>query len=165
MVDFSTGGLPTHFGFLLLPDFTHIALASAVEPLRMANRICGKNHYSWTILSEEGEAVSASDGLSIDVDYGIGNKDVLKQLDTYETLLMHCYNDEGSYTGGGCCSTNQGFASSNDVGQVTQRPLRYKTPSSAGKYSIPRARGSVHAAKVPRRPACVSYLWRTAENE
>ncbi len=35
-------GLPTRFGFLLLNDFTLISLSSAVEPLRMANRIAAR---------------------------------------------------------------------------------------------------------------------------
>ena len=73
--------LPKRFGFLLLNDFTLISLASAVEPLRMANRICRKNEYTWTTLSVTGNAVSASDGLSVNVDCGIESEDALKALD------------------------------------------------------------------------------------
>lgn len=74
-------GFPTHFGFLLLNDFTLISLSCAVEPLRMANRICRQEHYAWKIISETGEAVFASDGLSVNVDCGIESKDVLNGLD------------------------------------------------------------------------------------
>jgi len=81
MKNLSDRGLPTRFGFLLLHNFTHIALASAVEPLRMANRICRRNYYSWTTISETGSSVSASDGLSINVDCAIDSEDVLKSLD------------------------------------------------------------------------------------
>jgi transcriptional regulator GlxA family with amidase domain len=74
--------LPTRFGFLLLNDFTLISLSSAVEPLRMANRICRSDVYSWTTISETGKPVTASDGLSINVDYGIESNNVLGDLDT-----------------------------------------------------------------------------------
>lgn len=72
---------PTRFGFLLLNNFTLISLSSAVEPMRMANRICRKNHYAWKTISETGEAVSASDGLSINVDAGFAGEDALKDLE------------------------------------------------------------------------------------
>lgn len=55
-------------GFLLLNNFTMIALASAVEPLRMANQLSGQELYSWQTISENGEAVVASDGINITPD-------------------------------------------------------------------------------------------------
>ncbi|WP_444438822.1 GlxA family transcriptional regulator [Pseudomonas sp. A6] len=58
-------------GFLLLDDFTLISLASAVEPLRMANQLSGKELYRWVTLSQDGHAVSASDGLMITPDASI----------------------------------------------------------------------------------------------
>lgn len=72
---------PTRFGFLLLNDFTLISLAAAVEPLRMANRICHRDVYSWTVLSETGEPMKASDGIRIDVDAAIGSPKLLESLD------------------------------------------------------------------------------------
>ena len=77
----TNSGLPTRFGFLLLNDFTLISLSSAIEPLRMANRVCRQDHYAWKTISETGEAVSASDGLSINIDCGIENEDALNALD------------------------------------------------------------------------------------
>ena len=55
-------------GFLLLNNFTMIALASAVEPLRMANQLSGQELYNWHTLTEDGEAVMASDGIRITPD-------------------------------------------------------------------------------------------------
>ncbi len=60
-----------HIGFLLLDNFTMIALASAVEPLRMANQLSGKELYNWSTISENGEQVSASDGIKITPDYSM----------------------------------------------------------------------------------------------
>jgi transcriptional regulator GlxA family with amidase domain len=72
---------PRRFGFLLLRDFTLISLSSAVEPLRMANRIRGDSLYSWTIITETGEAMSASDGLSINSDHSIKEDRLFDGLD------------------------------------------------------------------------------------
>ena len=73
--------LPTRFGFLLINDFTLISMSSAIEPLRMANRICGETIYRWKTISETGEAVFASDGLSVNVDTGTNDDDVLDGVD------------------------------------------------------------------------------------
>jgi len=73
--------LPTRFGFLLINDFTLISMSSAVEPLRMANRICQKDVYQWCTISQAGTHVTASDGLSIKVDYGIDDPEVFFDLD------------------------------------------------------------------------------------
>lgn len=62
---------PLRLGFLLMDNFTLISLASAVEPLRMANQLAGRELYQWTTLSTDGEAVRASDGLLITPDSGM----------------------------------------------------------------------------------------------
>ncbi|MBB1486785.1 GlxA family transcriptional regulator [Oceanospirillum sediminis] len=61
----------TRIGFLLLDNFTMMALASAIEPLRMANQLSGEELYSWHIVSEKGDSISASDGLSFNSDFSI----------------------------------------------------------------------------------------------
>lgn len=64
---------PTRVGFLLISDFSMIALASAVEPLRMANQLTGKELYSWYLISSDGLAVQASDGMKISADVSIND--------------------------------------------------------------------------------------------
>jgi AraC family transcriptional regulator, glycine betaine-responsive activator len=73
--------LPTRLGFLLLGNFTLISLSSAVEPLRMANRIRGNEFYSWKTISVNGEPVSASDGLEVNVDLGIDDEASMNDVD------------------------------------------------------------------------------------
>ncbi|ADZ91002.1 GlxA family transcriptional regulator [Marinomonas mediterranea] len=63
----------TRVGFLLLDQFTMIALASSIGPLRMANQLSGEELYTWDVISETGEPVEASDGLSLAADYGFSN--------------------------------------------------------------------------------------------
>ena len=57
--------LPLPVAFLLVPQFPMMSFASAVEPLRSANRMSGRTLYSWHILSPDGAPVSASNGIAI----------------------------------------------------------------------------------------------------
>jgi len=54
--------------FYLLPEFTMIAFASAIEPLRAANRMAGFQAYSWRLASADGKPVRASNGVEVAVD-------------------------------------------------------------------------------------------------
>ena len=51
--------------FLTLPNYSLIALSSAVEALRMANRVAGQEAYQWSIASMGGHPVAASNGLAL----------------------------------------------------------------------------------------------------
>ncbi len=75
--------VPQSIGFLLLDNFTLISLASAVEPLRMANQLSGKELYRWHTLTQNGEPVCASDGLQITPDASLESAPALD-------LLMVC---------------------------------------------------------------------------
>jgi transcriptional regulator GlxA family with amidase domain len=55
----------TRYGFLTLPRYSMIALANAVEPLRMANIITGQTVYEWAIVSLDGQPTPASNGLQL----------------------------------------------------------------------------------------------------
>jgi transcriptional regulator GlxA family with amidase domain len=61
-----------HFVFLLLKNFSMASFASAIEPLRIANRMSGREIYRWSIASENGETAAASNGLVIQVNMGLG---------------------------------------------------------------------------------------------
>jgi AraC family transcriptional regulator, glycine betaine-responsive activator len=54
----------TRYAFLTLPDYSQIAVANAVEPLRMANRVSGQTAYEWLVASLDGRPVPASNGLT-----------------------------------------------------------------------------------------------------
>jgi AraC family transcriptional regulator, glycine betaine-responsive activator len=53
------------FSFVLLPRFSLLALAGAVEPLRHANHVLGRNHYEWPMFSEDGAAICSSSGIEV----------------------------------------------------------------------------------------------------
>jgi len=53
------------YAFLTLPNYSLIAVANALEPLRMANRLVGNDVYEWSVISMDGQAVDASSGLNL----------------------------------------------------------------------------------------------------
>lgn len=58
--------------FVLLHNFSLIAFSSAIETLRIANQLAGRVLFEWSVLSEDGEPVTCSNGLSVKADAGIG---------------------------------------------------------------------------------------------
>ena len=56
---------PETIGFLLVPSFSMMAFVSAVEPLRVANRLGGGTLYRWEIISRDGLPVAASNTMSL----------------------------------------------------------------------------------------------------
>jgi transcriptional regulator GlxA family with amidase domain len=81
MAGAAPNSLPTRFLFLLLEDFTLISMSSAIEPLRMANRLMRQEVYSWKTISADGGPVVASDGLSLNVSAGIADEDALEGIE------------------------------------------------------------------------------------
>lgn len=53
--------------FLLIPDFSMIAFATAIEPLRIANNVAGEEVYRWRLASADGHEVRASNGVAVAV--------------------------------------------------------------------------------------------------
>lgn len=56
------------FVFLLIPQFSMIAFAAAIEPLRVANRMARRPLYGWRIATESGAPVACSNGCVISAD-------------------------------------------------------------------------------------------------
>ena len=56
----------TKISFLLVEEFSMIAFASALEPLRTANRISKEKLFEWEFLSLNNQKVFCSNGISID---------------------------------------------------------------------------------------------------
>jgi transcriptional regulator GlxA family with amidase domain len=55
----------TRYAFLTLPNYSLIAVANALEPLRMANRVVGQDVYEWALVSLDGRPVLASSHLDL----------------------------------------------------------------------------------------------------
>jgi transcriptional regulator GlxA family with amidase domain len=53
------------YAFLTLANYSLIAVANALEPLRMANRLVGREVYEWSIVTPDGQPATASGGLCL----------------------------------------------------------------------------------------------------
>lgn len=62
-----TAANPRSFVFFLVPDFSMIAFATALEPLRLANRMLGYDAYTWRLSSTDGQPVKASNQVECSV--------------------------------------------------------------------------------------------------
>jgi AraC family transcriptional regulator, glycine betaine-responsive activator len=76
------GAEPRRFVFLLLDNFTMLSFASAIEPLRIANRVSGETLYKWKLAGEGGESATCSNGASFKLDMG------LEEIEREDTLLV-----------------------------------------------------------------------------
>lgn len=52
----------THFAFLLVQDFSHLAFSCGLEPLRIANLVSGKPLYRWSLIGPDGISAACSNG-------------------------------------------------------------------------------------------------------
>ncbi|SFD99151.1 GlxA family transcriptional regulator [Roseivivax sediminis] len=80
--DLYATGKQRRFVFVLLPNFTLLSFASAVETLRIANRMAGRALYTWTTTGEDGGTVACSAGPVFQLDT------VLPTLGRDDTLMV-----------------------------------------------------------------------------
>lgn len=73
---------PRRFVFLLLDRFTMLSFASAIEPLRIANRVSGRTLYTWALAGEGGGSIACSNGAEFRLDMG------LDEIDREDTVLV-----------------------------------------------------------------------------
>ena len=76
------GAACQRLAFLLLGEFTHLAFACAVEPLRLANLASGRTLFDWRTVSFDGRRVKSSSGISLEVD------GIVSHLKSGETLVV-----------------------------------------------------------------------------
>lgn len=58
---------PLDVSFLVLPGVSFMCVASAVDPLRAANRVTGREVFSWKFVSPDGQPAASTCGLPVDV--------------------------------------------------------------------------------------------------
>ena len=73
---------PRRFVFVLIENFTLLSFSSALDALRIANRMSGKKLYDWTFIGENEEFVSCSAGTQFKLDNS------LVELHRDDTVLL-----------------------------------------------------------------------------
>ncbi|RJG12362.1 GlxA family transcriptional regulator [Pseudomonas cavernicola] len=101
-------------GFLLVNNFTLMAMASAVEPLRLANQLSGQELYRWHTLTLDGRPVWASNGLQIspsaasstapamDALIVCGGKGIQRSCTAEQAAWLRAQAEQGLHLGGLC---------------------------------------------------------------
>lgn len=82
---------PRQFAFLLAPNLSMIAFASALEPLRIANRLTHRRYYAWSLHTADGAPVRCSNGVEIAADSG------LDEIDS-NSILFVCSGVDAAYS-------------------------------------------------------------------
>jgi transcriptional regulator GlxA family with amidase domain len=67
-----------------------IAFSSAVEPLRIANRVSGGELYRWVVLSPDGNPAQASNGIAVNVDAAIGEYEPANSGTSHCDMILVC---------------------------------------------------------------------------
>lgn len=78
-------------GFFLVQNFSLIAFTSALEPLRLANRVAGTALYEWQLFSVDGRPVTASNGIEITVNANHGEARGLTAAIVCAGLEVHTF--------------------------------------------------------------------------
>ncbi|WP_309085822.1 GlxA family transcriptional regulator [Chelativorans sp.] len=86
----SEGQLKRSLVFFLVPDFTMVAFATALEPLRSANRMLGYEAYRWRLASVDGRPVRASNGVELAVDSSLAEERQKMIGSDRPTMLIVC---------------------------------------------------------------------------
>jgi transcriptional regulator GlxA family with amidase domain len=86
--------VPLRIDFVLVPNFSLMAFASAVEPLRSANRMAGRTLYDWRLLSRDGLPVSASNGIEVNVGGSIANTERAPVVIVTSGIDVQSHEDE-----------------------------------------------------------------------
>ena len=85
---------PEPIGFLLVPNFSMMAFAAAIEPLRTANRMSGHALYGWRLISKDGAPVAASNGIVLTMESGIAEAQAVTTMIVCAGLDVHLYRDK-----------------------------------------------------------------------
>jgi len=94
MIDGPLTESPVEVGFLLLPNFSMGGFVSAVEPLRLANWVSDRDLYRWRLFSRDGQPVTGSNGIAIQVDAAIADVETYPTVFVCGGLDVHRYDHE-----------------------------------------------------------------------
>lgn len=76
--------------FYLVPNFSMIAFSTAIEPLRLANRLQKTPSYSWRLASADGQSVTASNGVEVSVDTNLEKERSILTSSSRPSMLLVC---------------------------------------------------------------------------
>ena len=90
--------LPQRIAFFVVPHFAMMGFTSAIEPLRSANRMSGRQLYSWHILSKDGAPVPASNGIAVLPEASIADAPRFSAVVVCAGIDAHLYTDKAVFS-------------------------------------------------------------------
>lgn len=79
-----------YIAFYLYPSFSMIAFSTAIEAIRLANRVSMKELYKWTLISTDGGNIKASNGVVIQVDQSAAETKIIPGKDKPYDYVFVC---------------------------------------------------------------------------
>ncbi|MEQ8666027.1 MAG: GlxA family transcriptional regulator [Rhodospirillales bacterium] len=98
MLDSTTTNRPRKVSFLLIPQFALFSFTAAVEPLRSANRMSGKELYQWELLSSDGKPVASSSGITLMPNRSIQDVSSCETVAVCAGLDPQLFNDRATFS-------------------------------------------------------------------
>jgi len=90
--------LPQRIGFVLIPRFSMIAFTSAVEPLRIANRLSGRQLYVWQLYSVDGAPVRSSSNIELHPEGTLDQAGAIGTIVLCGGIDVHLYNERALWS-------------------------------------------------------------------
>ncbi|MEM7196793.1 MAG: GlxA family transcriptional regulator [Pseudomonadota bacterium] len=109
---------PVQITLFCVPGFSMIALASFIEPLRLANFLTNRQLYQWRVVSLDGTPTVPSSGVSVGADCAISDCPNPSNIVVVGGLATHAFSDasvtnwlrhsarKGVYIGGLCTASH-----------------------------------------------------------
>ncbi len=91
---------PETIGFLLIPKFSMMAFTATIEPLRMANRMSGKELYRWSLYTIDGKPIRASNGILLMPDASLADAADVRRPDAIVVCAgidVQIFNDKPTF--------------------------------------------------------------------
>lgn len=85
---------PFVVSYFLVPGFSMLALSSAIEPLRSANRLLGADRFKWHVIGTQKGPVSASNGLEINAEYDLDDTPQADLTIVVASLGLESFSDK-----------------------------------------------------------------------
>ncbi|WP_027858553.1 GlxA family transcriptional regulator [Marinobacterium jannaschii] len=94
----SDSGSPEHIGFFLINDFSMMSFAAALEPLRIANRMSGRELYQWHFYCVDDQPAFASNGVPVCPTRAVHDVADLSSLFVVSGIDAHLAGDEALFS-------------------------------------------------------------------
>lgn len=81
---------PAEFVIVLMPGFSQLSLAAFIDPLRVANALCGIERFRWRLVSEDGQTVESAGAIPVGVSGSLEDETRLLSAGKFSGAVVLC---------------------------------------------------------------------------